>query len=133
MILTKPCARGGCTGEARGRTPSELARARFCSARCSALERYRRGGGYASSALALGSRIGGVVSAERRHRRAAEQTIERAAKVLPVDVLLILSREQIARLYAALARLEREAYRRGVVTTLTRRRREQRRAHGKAA
>lgn len=115
--VSKPCARGGCTAAVYAWGPRTLDAKHFCSPRCNALDRMRRLAGaqlFPFTQAQAGGFIGGRVAGDRRRREATARAIERVDALLPVDILEALTREQIARLRAALVRLDHEAYRRGV-------------------
>jgi hypothetical protein len=113
--VSKPCERGGCTGTVYAWGPRTLAARKFCSARCTALERVRIAGmAIPLTARQIGGFIGGRIAGDRRRRHAVARAVERVYAVLPVDILEALTRDQLARLRVALAQLDRESYRRGL-------------------
>lgn len=107
--VSKPCERGGCTAAVVRSCQGYLNRAHFCSHRCTYLERVRRGswvnGIISMEARRRGARKSGQLSGERRRRQAMVAAVHQAMKLMPADVVEVLTREQLQRLQVAVGRV----------------------------
>lgn len=110
VALSKPCARGGCTGQVTAFGEKTLARRDFCGHRCAYLERLRVEGRRWCHALTVderrrGATIAGRRVGERNHRRALIAAAKRAMALLPRDVIDILTPLQLSRLRVGVGRV----------------------------
>lgn len=90
MIYTKPCARPGCDGLAKGRSRKQLAERSFCSTRC--CYQYRRDMGIpiapqTPAQRREAGRKGGLVGSARRFRQAAQRYADEVKTKIPESLL----------------------------------------------
>jgi hypothetical protein len=109
-ILSKPCERSGCQTPitSAGKTPKVYARRRFCSNRCTALHRKAQGT-WLRPVMTEAQRIeagrkGGLKAGERKRRQAALRVSEALKAYITPSIEASLSRQDLARVKALLAR-----------------------------
>lgn len=112
---TKPCERAGCEKVIRRAiwTPSQYARRRFCSNRCSALQRYASG--FKPPVLSHAQRVemgrkGGLVAGDARRRQAARRVSEALTRFITDEMAEPLSPWMLARWKALIARAWTEGH-----------------------
>lgn len=114
-MLTKPCAREGCSAliceSVVGRR--FFARRRFCCVRCAALDRYAHGVPLPTTTHAQrveGGRRGGLKAGERRRKHAAQRAVDAVLPLLAEDILGRLPYLEQCKLKAAMVRIWFTAY-----------------------
>lgn len=127
--LSKPCARGGCTGLITAYGQKTLARRDFCRPRCAYLERVRREGRrwchvITDAERRRGASRAGSLVGERNHRRALVAASRRALALLPKDVIELLTPLQLSRLCVGIGRVWLDGKKVGYGASAYRRRKE---------
>jgi hypothetical protein len=114
VLLSKPCARGGCTGAVTAYGEKTLMYRDYCSQRCAYLERRRRGTWppyvLTTEERRRGAQMSGRLVGARRAKQAMVAAAERAMRFLPEDVVDVLTREQLLRLKVGVAHACMDAY-----------------------
>lgn len=108
-MLSKPCGRGGCTGTVYASGQRHLEKTKCCSHRCSYLERVRMGTWCTHTLTPEESRRGGAkaakVIARKNHEDAINRACARAFRLLPRDIVNVLTRRQLAALRLTVGRI----------------------------
>lgn len=116
MRVSKPCARPACPNLVTRETPRALAKARYCSVRCSTLHRIAQGWRPPKVPIEdcrTGGRRGGKAAAEVRRQLRAIALAERVETLIPPEFRAGLSERQQRLIKVLLSRAYHEGHRTG--------------------
>lgn len=105
-MVSKPCAREGCTERIEAPTPSRLAERLYHSKACAMTARLATGWRppLKPEDRARGGRLGGKSSGRKRHRRALARAVQACDRFLPDAWKESMSADDLARLRVLMAR-----------------------------
>jgi hypothetical protein len=106
-MVSKPCARGGCTNLITAKA-HVLKRRVYCSISCSTQQRLANGwiphSFITPEVRAIGARKGGQVAGERRHRRTLQKAVQACADLIPAEWRETYGAADLARIKVLLGR-----------------------------